>query len=58
LDAKHAQQQLLPVALESARLQPAKRERQLVREALVSTHSTDALHVVISTVAHERRELC
>jgi len=57
-DVKRGQQQSLPVALESAHLLPAKRERQLVREALVSMHLTDVLHVVISAVAHERRELC
>jgi hypothetical protein len=57
-DVKRGQRQSLPVALESAHSLPARRARQLVREVLASMHLTDVLHVVISAVAHERRELC
>jgi len=57
-DVKHGQQQLLPGALELVHWQPAKRERQLVQEALASTHSTDVLRDAISEVELELLEQC
>jgi 3-dehydroquinate dehydratase len=58
LDAKHGQPQLLPEVLVLARSRPAKRERQLVLEALAFTHSTDALREAISEVELELLEQC
>jgi len=58
LDAKHGQPQLLPGVLVLARSRPAKRERQLVLEALAFTHSTDALREAISEVELELLEQC
>jgi hypothetical protein len=58
LDVKRGQQQLLPVALELAHLQPAKKERQLVQEAPAFTHSTDARREAISEVELGLLEQC